>query len=832
MNQADLPSSIPTQSDGEGSVTKKRRVVSESSDQAKKISEGIAVTKSSETKESPPRIDQNLVSQRNDTRTVSPANLVKGRKISELASRALEKKTGLRTRDEPWEGENQLLPEAKVLSSAKHVSRVQNETPESGSENNVNISGQTLQTELLSENVTQPLKLRNEEDSIGIPQVEVNIKKRPTRRKRTFVGEIQRFADEATEVLGSGNSAAVADSGLCRVGRNNAAPKISKPRGRRRKNILSVIRQGSPEEEPLQGEKAKNTKSAPQSSQPEGFLEKQPRKRGRPKKIIPVICEGGDADEVGRGNQPSEVDIGEKQPQMRNPQENPSMESEEQPIHNINEKAIGSALQDISGSPRLDGSLGSQIVNLHGSPPLETKEQPPKESPPLGEVIHSSNKYSNAGPNESETGMPSLGHSEESKAQRRLPKKWRLQGDVSGLSGASYSSRLHGSEFDPHIVDPCDNLSSGTQDQSTKVSTFQGQTSYSPGIFYSALLGESGCNAKTVNPLKHPPLRNQEQAQRIPPPRSDSNGPTGSSYCARPSESEYSADLPPIESSLMTGGGRLTKFLLPVGKETGRKKVTNPNETATSKRLALLQRQTTKKSSKKRGDLTRAFMPALEGTEKEGLSRRVEVFNDELSTQPPQIKDYLKNQPAQSEAHPGTQLKALEKSKPNETEPPGEGRDLQTRLPCKKRGRRKKQTIPDAGPPSRTEKTKKESKAECRVASPTLSPNPRPISVYRLSCDRRQSATATADSLVCTNDKCIAAADVMAQICHEFAMKSHASANHSVRGRSRTPLKVGLKRKLTINEDGSGPLDGWLFQLVGPFLTRRCRKPLRLIMGF
>ena len=821
-NQAGLSNSIPTQSDGEGSVIKKRRVVSESSSRAQNPSKEITTTESLGPKECSPRADQDCVSQHNDTRTVSSAGLAEGQEMSELACRALEEEISLRTRVSPLEGENQPSLEVKVFGSAKYVSRVLNEHQESEIEKISIKSGQILNNELLqgAQEVIQPSKLRNEEESVDIPPVDVNIKQRPIRRKRTFVGEIQRFADEAIEVLDSGNSATVAESDNGRVGNNNSKPKISKP-GRPMKQDLSVLRQESPTEEISQGKKPRKTKSGMQSSRLQGYLENQPRRRGRPRKNIPTVSEGGDPVEVAHGLRPSEGDLGKQRSQIRNPRENLSMESEEHSTRKMNGKITEPPLQEISCSPRLDASPGPQIVNLNGNLPPEIKEKPSKESLPMHEVVYTLGKAYNAGLDKTKTGAHPRGFSK-SKAQKRVPKKSRLQGEARDPLRTSYSSRLHVGESDTQVVDPGENTSSGTQGQLSKVSTFQGQTSYSPSTFYSALLGESECNGETVNPPKNPSSRIQEQGQKISPPGSDVNGPMRNSHSAEPSESEFDADLSQIQTLLgnlppLIEEGRLMKSLPPVGKETGRKRVAKLNETATTKQLALLQCHVTDKVSLKISNHESVFVPTLEGIEKERVSPRTEVNIDESSVHPPQLNDPRTNQSCQSEAHPEMRSEALEKKTLSDTEaPPRERRDPPTQGLSKKRGRRKRQPIPDAELPSNRDIMKKGSKAECHFASPKSFPNPIPVSVHRLSNDRGQSATVTADPVVCVNGKCIAAVDIMAQICHEFAMNSHASTNQSRQSHLRSPLKAELKRKLEISKDGGGTLDRQLFQLVCP----------------
>lgn len=747
-SQAGLSSCIPTQSDGEGIITKKRKVGSETSDRTKNRSGKITITKSTKPTESPFRVDQDHVSQYNDTCPVSPANVASNQKMNELARRVLEKETGLRTSDDAEDGVNKLMSKSKETDSAKPVSRILNGPLESETIPRVTISGQVSETKEDS----RPSKLGLEEEGVDIPSVDINLKKRPTRRKRIFVGEMQRFADENAEVPRSGNSAAAMESENGKAGKKKATLKTAKPRGRPKK-VSPGIKQGSLLEEDLRGKNLIKTKSGMQKSQLQGCLEEKPRRRGRPKKIAIIDCKADD---------PERVIHGERGSQIRNSQTSPSMETEQQPIHSITGKDMEPTLQDVSQSPRLDGNLYPLTVKSRGNPPLGTQEQPRKASYSLGEVSHPSSKSDNGGLDKSETGMNPPRNSQ-FKPRGRLPKKSRLRGEASDPLGASYSSRIQASELDMQVIDPCEKLSSGTEGHLSKVSTIQGQTSYSPGIFYSALAGASKHDTKTVNSLKNAPSTLQEQAQRKSPPRN----------------------------------------------------VTNLNETAPKKRLALLQRQHTKDSSKKNGDRDRSFAPVLKklGKEEE-VSRSSEVYNDELTTKPPRITDPSTIQSGQNKVHPERQLQELAKSKPNDAKPaPREGGDPQTKAPSKKRGRRKKETIPHAEL-SKTKKTKEGSIAECRVALSKRSSNLVPISVHRLSCDSGESITAATDSVVYINDKCMTAADVMSQICQEFALESHAQAKYLVQSRSRTALKSELKRKLEINEDGRGTLDRSLFQLV------------------
>lgn len=755
VHEVSLPTSIPTQSDGEGSITKKRKVVLETSDQARNATKEIAITQSTKTGESSPRVDRDPVSQHNDP-CLEP--IVNDQKMSGLACRVLEREIGSRVNTDQQDGVNHLLSDAKEPSSPKYVSPVFDQILDSEIERPVKFPGQALQTENVQETVevAQPSKVGFEDEKIDLRPADINLKQRPTREKRKFVGEIQRFVDKDTVVLMSGNLATVTNSETGRLGKTNATLKPAKPRGRPKK-ILNVIGQGSPAEETLKVEQSGKTKSGVQPSRPPGRLEKAVRRRGRPKKIASIDDEAGDPEGVTHGIMRSEGDLWERRSQIGSPQEKPSTEIEEQPVHDVTGIIRGPTSHDVSGSPGLEGSIIAQTVKPHGDPPLETMKQPQKESISPAEAIHSLDKSSNAHLHDGGTGMHPPKNLQP-KTQAHSSKKPRLRGETDGPLGASHSSRILGSEFDMHVVDPCENLSSGTQGQSSQVPTIQGQASYSPSNFYSALQG----NTESVNPVKKASSKIRKQAQRIPQNQN----------------------------------------------------VTNQNETAPKKRLALLQRQSTKNPSHEQGDYDRSFAPASERIEKEGVSQGLEVYKDELSFQPPQITT-SKNQHGPSEDHPKRQRPAPNKGKTKDVEaPPLDGVGPQPQVPLKRRGRPKKEAVPNVELTSKTMKAKEGSNAESRYASFKPSSNLVPISVYRLSCDKGESATAAPNSAACINDKCISAADVLAHICHEFALTSHALANYSVQNPSRIPSKAELKRKLEINEDGRGTLDGPLFQLV------------------
>lgn len=736
--------------------------MSKTGDQARSRSKEITITQSTEKRESPSRANQDHLPQYNDTRPESPPNLVNDQKMNELACRVLENEIGSKTSAEPRDCVNPLLSDAKQLSSPKHVSRVLHQILDGEIGKTVKIPGQFLPSGILSETekVARSSQFGDGEESIDLPPADVNLQQKPKKRRRKFVGDIQRFVDKDIEVLMSGNSATVTTSENGRHGKSNAPLKTAKPRGRPKK-VLNVIGLGSPLEETLKDKKPGQTKSGMQSSQGPGYPEKGVRRRGRPKKIASINGEAGDLDEVPHGITSSEGDLGERRSQIRNPQEKPSIEIEEQPVYDIKGKIRESTLHDVSGSLPLEGSLSAQNTNPLGNPPLETKKQRSERSVSPAGIIDPLDKSSDAHLHDDGSGLYPTNL--QSKARGHLSKKSRLRGEADSPLGASNGSRIHGSEFDMHIVDPCEIMSSGTQGQSSKVPIIQGQASYSPGNFYSALIGKRKRNKEIVNPVKKASSTMPEPPQTIPQTQN----------------------------------------------------VTIQNETASQKRLAPLQPQSTKIVSHEKRDRDKSFAPASERVEKEEVFQSLEVHNDGLSVHTAQITDSSTKQPGQSEAHPERQLLARTKSKSNDIEPPHRNKgDPQAQVPRKKRGRRKKEIDPHAEFPSKTRKAKEGSKTERRYASSKPSSNLIPISVYRLSYDKGESATVPPDSAVYINDKCVSAADILAQICHEFTMTSRALANHSVQSSSLVPSKAELKRRLEVNEDGCGTLDESLFQLV------------------
>lgn len=417
-NQTGVPSSIPTQSDGEGSVTKKRRVSLETGDHLRKSPKEITITESLETKESRTTVDQDHVSQQTDTTSLSPAKSTNGREKSESVRRPSEE-AHLRQSDEPREAENQLQVGIEGSGPVKQASQALNESLRSDIETLAEISGQHSQIEPLAgvENVAQLTDLRDGEDSIIKPPTDLEVHPRPTRRMRKFIGEVQRFASEATKALELESSAAMAAPISDGIGQRKATPKIPENRGPRNK-VPSTIGQGNIAERIPPSKPPRKRKLGIQPSQMQGRLENQPRKRGRPKKIVPSIGERGDSEDITYNMRLNGNDLGGQQSQIRTDLGKLPTGTEEQP----------------------------QTVNLQGNPPLQIQEQARKISPPPDRANDSFNKSSNANLDEigvetqiiDPLGHPLLG------IQRGLRQISPLQGKVSHSTGVFYNSKPHG----------------------------------------------------------------------------------------------------------------------------------------------------------------------------------------------------------------------------------------------------------------------------------------------------------------------------------------------------------------------------------------------------
>ena len=275
----------------------------------------------------------------------------------------------LRRSDEPREAENQLQVGIEGSGPVNQASQALNESLRSDIETLAEISGQHSRIESLTgvEKVAQPTDLRDGEASIIKPPTDLEVNPRPTRRKRKFIGEVQRFASEAIKALEPESSAALASSISDGVGQHKDTPKTPEIRGSRNK-ALSTIGQGNIAERILPSKPPRKRKLGIQSSQMQGRLENQPRKRGRPKKIVPPVGERGDPEDITSNMRLNGSDLGGQQSQIRT---------------GLGRLPTGTVEQP-------------QTVNLQGNPPLQIQEQARKISPPPDRANDSLNKTSKA----------------------------------------------------------------------------------------------------------------------------------------------------------------------------------------------------------------------------------------------------------------------------------------------------------------------------------------------------------------------------------------------------------------------------------------------------
>lgn len=720
VNNTGIVVSVSTQSDGEGTVTKKRRVALEADDQAQNIPEGITSTESFKPKKSRRKLDQDHESQHNDQDLVSTAKLSRGRKKRSFLKQTLEKKIGLAQGDDHSEGENQGSSGiTKISSPLNQVSQVPDNQIVGSHTGQALISGQQLKIDSSHElpKLALLLCLRNGEESTVTPPLELNGRSRPTRKKRKFIGDVQRFASEAPNSSEPGNLAARTGTAYDGERQNDSTSKKLHKRGRPRKN-LSTIGQPNEVEGKLQNKKPRKNKSATQSSHIEGRLEKPaPKRRGRPKRVISLLEEDGGMEAISEGVRISEIDLEVQPSQIKTPAEHspPGIEAQRKTSLPFRGEIID-LQENFPGERRGESEeFGAQIEN-----PLVNLENHGKSqaiSLPRGDFSDSSGISCSAGPNQQELGAHSpLLPGTEGQPQQPLP----LLSDVSDLPCISYSTRPDQSEL-------------GVQQHMAE------------------------------NPRGKPP--------------------------------------PPSER-------HPKKFLLPVGKETDPKGTTRPSQIALGKQLPLLERQSIKLPSRGNGVLS-----TVEGGDMEGHFLRT---NKKPRTQlfPVEVSSNIKL--SHSRVRPRKLLKPLE----NSQQPIGplsqEGPSLPVQPPGKKKGRPKKQILdPEisseiketAFRPFQGTRDVALSKEDRPSAYTKPSKNPIVINVYRVSSiteldEKGVNTSAAADSVVSFQDRRPDAVDVLAQVCHEFALKSEGSLDHI------------LKRKLEIIEECGNNFDRRLFQLV------------------
>ncbi len=748
-NQPVIPDSIPSQSDSEGTITKKRKLGLEGGDREKKASEVVAITDSLEIKESRTTLDQQYVSGHNDTNEFSAASLAEGRPGCRSVDLSLEDGTDLKLDDVAREGGNHGMLGTEALSSTK-VSRASEEPLRSDSKIVVGESGQILQIEQAQP--AYPSGVGNEKESDVMPTPDSTIGTRPTRKKRKFVGNVQKFAKELEQEC----PATLADMVSDGVEQLKASPKISRTRGRTKK-ALATLGQESIGGGNLSRSKPKRVKSAVETSPIEGRLGKpQPRRRGRPKKVVP---QGGDLKGVDRNVRLNESDL-EAQPSqnagcLRNSPPEPGKGQEK--VLSFAGEIID--LQEVCHRPKHDEiEYDADIANKPGTSPRETRDH----------------------------------------TQQMLP----VLGDATDPSSIVHNGIHSESEIVPHILPPFQNLSTETQGESQTVSSLPGQICDLPGILCREKLSDSGLNAQTPNSLKDSSWRTRQEPQKITPPQGEVGDPQST-----PSE------------------GKLKKFLLPVGKETGQDEAIKLGEMVQGKQLPLPKRQTIKLPSRRKRRLKLLKSPALEGIDTEDGFQRRAVLNNESSIEFLWNEGSSKIQLPQKRLRSGTQSRASKKGEPNDAEPiPPKQNGLQTQAPVKKKRKPKKHMISDGLSSKREEAFSRSTNApQVSVSTkegyhfPSLQPskNPTPISVYRLSCDKADDAVAA--GVVSFRHKFLNAVDVLAQVCREFTLKSKEPLDDATQSSPNNTLNAEMNREFEIIEDFGENFDSRLVELVCQF---------------
>jgi hypothetical protein len=214
--------------------------------------------------------------------------------------------------------------------------------------------------------------------------------------------------------------------------------------------------------------------------------------------------------------------------------------------------------------------------------------------------------------------------------------------------------------------------------------------------------------------------------------------------------------------------------------------------------------------------------PALGETDTEDSFQRRAVLNNESSIEFLRNEDSSKAQISQKRLRYGTQSRTFKKGESNDADPKQNG--PQTQAPVKKKRKPKKQMISEAGLSSKMEEAFCRSPNAPQVSAlpeegyhfPSLKPskNPRPISVYRLSCDKADDAVAAAYPVVSFRHKFLNAVDVLAQVCSEFTLKSKESLDDVTQSRPKTTFKAEMHRDFEIIEDFGENFDRRLVELV------------------
>ena len=732
VNRISGLNSISTQSDGEGSVTKKRRVALETSDGGTKSSDEIRITKLLAKKDIPSLVDRFQVLRHNNTNISSPAYTV-GRRIHKSACQTLKEANSIAV-DDQGEGENLLHLATESSKSVNQISQILNEPLVGDTKTTVTTSSQHLQNEtsLGTDKAAQPLLWMNNAEGIVVPPGDVPKQARPTRKKRKIIGDDQTFSNETIAVQEPGSSAATVGVVDDEGSQNTATRKIPKPRGPRKKASY-IIGEENTADRNVQNPQPRKIKSRVQGPQIQDGIEQQPRKRGRPKKVVSAVREESSLGDFAESVKLTENDLGAQ-------------------------------------SSEAGSSLGkSQVV---------TEERPNASSLVPQDIVDQT------------------------------------------LQGVSHKPGIGACEYGTEVIDAVGTLSLEPQGRERNSSTFLGQTSYSPGLFYNAVLGKSGVGVKKVHPPENSTSETHEQSQDISSHQGDISRPPTTSYGARLSESDRGVDLHQLEptSEILSPPNerQLKKFVLPVGKENNQRELSKLDKSGPVKKLPLSQSQTKILPSRKLGRPKKVIDPALEGNDKEKGSRRVKrLNNNKSSTQALQLMEPSTTKIDDAKVAPQTHSQAVKKSRRNEIEPFSQTEsDSQIQPPITKKRGRKKQTIPPAGLPLQTEEVRTGSKEGRSSVSRKPPRNLQPIRVWRLSGDRGEKSKAAENSTMCLGKGCITAADFLTPVYHYFTTKAYRLKDCAMQGDLSKPSKGQLKRKLEISEECGENFDMRLLQLV------------------
>lgn len=189
-----------------------------------------------------------------------------------------------------------------------------------GGEYSAIVAGQYLQNKSLKkiEKVQQPSVLRSEEEEIVIPPLDMDPKLRPTRRKRKLGGEFQRIASEAVDIIPLRRSPTMVTPIVEEKAQHQAMLKVPKKRGPRKKTPCVEGKEIDLETN-TRVRKPRKTQLSKQLAQIPDTLYTLPRKRGRPKKVIPTMHQESSLEIIANSARLEEDDLEAQRPQVVGP---------------------------------------------------------------------------------------------------------------------------------------------------------------------------------------------------------------------------------------------------------------------------------------------------------------------------------------------------------------------------------------------------------------------------------------------------------------------------------------------------------------------------------